>query len=152
MSSTTTKMRRAQRKALREQNANKRFGRIMAIVWSIMAIILAANIVRFLTYESNYVSDPEYTVKEVISQRYGTIYNTVMNDVDGNIDSAEHSEFRELVAIMHYTQAAGQYRIYKENDMPDRAAYYKEKMDNAVPNLGKLDFTKDEIDEMLGIN
>ena len=124
---------------------------LLGIIWGILVVIAAYDVIEIYTYNPYYVSAADYTAKKILSKDYGRIYSTIQSDVIENFDFEEHPEYKELKAMHDYIEAAAQYRMYSENGLPDKAAYYKEKMDKAQTGFGKLDFTVKDIDRMLGI-
>ena len=123
---------------------------LLGIIWGIMVVIAAYDVIEIYTYNPFYVSGADYTAKKVLSKDYGGIYYSIHNDITQDFDFEERSEYKELKAIHDYIEAAAQYRMYSENSLPDKAAYYKAKMDEAKNGFGELDFTVKDIDIMLG--
>ncbi|MBR5897108.1 MAG: hypothetical protein IKZ39_05780 [Lachnospiraceae bacterium] len=126
---------------------------ILGIIWGILVVITAYDVVKIYTYTPYYYSSSgaEYTAKKVLSKDYGSIYSTVQNDISQDFEFEEYPAFNELKAIHDYIEAAAQYRMYNENGINDKAARYKERMDEAKTRLGKFAFTVQDMNEMLGI-
>ena len=124
---------------------------ILGIIWAILVVIAVYDVVEIYTYNPVYYSGTEYTVKRVMAKDYGSIYNTIHNDVIQDFDFEAYPEYNELKAIHDYLESAAQYRMYSENGITDKAAGYKERMEEAKTRLGKLDFTAEDMDKMLGL-
>lgn len=124
------------------------FVRFMAVIWSLIIVIALIDVYRINNYNRYRYYDPEYTIREIIASRYISVYDEMLNVSSRSKTIDTHHEYSELMAIKNYIGAKGQYKIYEENNMPEKAAYYKAIMDEAEKGFGKLDFAIDEIDKM----
>jgi len=124
---------------------------ILGIIWGILAVIAVYDVVEIYSYNPYYVSGADYTAKKVLAKDYGAIYYTIHSDVAQDFDFEARPEYNELKAIHDYVEAAAQYRMYSENNQSDKAARYKERMDEARKRLGKLAFTASDMDKMIGL-
>ncbi|MBO4678496.1 MAG: hypothetical protein J5626_02405 [Lachnospiraceae bacterium] len=124
---------------------------LLGIIWGILVVIAVYDVVEIYSYNPFYVSGADYTAKKVLGKDYGAIYSTIHSDVTQNFDFEARPEYTELKAIHDYLEAAAQYRMYSENGLTDKAARYKERMDEARTRLGGFDFTAEDMDKMVGL-
>lgn len=66
-------------------------------------------------------------------------------------DKEEKKEYQEFYALADYCRAASMYKVYSESGDTKRAAYQKEKMNDAEGRLGRLAATKSRVDARFGI-
>ena len=124
---------------------------LLGIIWGILVVITVYDVVEIYSYNPFYVSGADYTAKKVVAKDYGSIYYTIHSDVTQDFDFESRPEYNELKAIHDYLEAGAQYRMFAEDGQTEKAARYKERMDEAKTRLGELDFTAKDMDKMLGI-
>jgi len=124
------------------------FVRFMAVIWSIIIVVFLIDIYKINHYDRYRYSDAEYTIHEITAKRYATVYDRALSIATKGRDVEEHHEYDELIAMKDYIGASGQYKLYEENNMPEQASYYKNKMESAKNGFGDLSFAVEEIDGM----
>ena len=126
---------------------------LLGIIWAILVVVTVYDLVEinnFNYYRRSY-SGAEYAAKGILTKEYGSLYRRIQSDMGDNIDVENRPEYREVLAIHDYIEAGAHYKIYSENGMTERAARYKEKMEEAYKNFGELDFTIDDLNKLLGL-
>lgn len=126
---------------------------LLGIIWAILVVVTVYDLVEinnFNYYRRSY-SGAEYAARGILTKEYGSLYRRIQSDMGDNIDVENRPEYREVLAIHDYIEAGAHYKIYSENGMTERAARYKEKMEEAFKNFGELDFTIDDLNKLLGL-
>ncbi len=126
---------------------------LLGIIWAILVVVTVYDLVEInnYSYHNRSYSGAEYAAKGILTKEYGSLYRKIQSDMSENIDVENRPEYREVLAIHDYIEAGAHYKIYSENGMPDKAARYKEKMEEASKNFGGLDFTIDDLNGLLGL-
>jgi len=124
---------------------------ILGIIWGILVVIAAYDVVEIYTYNSSYYMGADYTARYVLAKDYGRIYQRMENDLTSGLNTEVHTEYAEVAAIHDFIEAGAQYKMYKDNGMTERANMYKAKMEEAKSRLGGFTFTVKDMEEMLGI-
>lgn len=126
---------------------------LLGVIWAILVVVTVYDLVEINNY--NYYrrsySGAEYAARGILTKEYGSLYRRIQSDMGDNIDVENRPEYREVLAIHDYIEAGAHYKIYSENGMTERAARYKEKMEEAFKNFGELDFTIDDLNKLLGL-
>ncbi len=126
---------------------------LLGIIWAILVVVTVYDLVEinnFNYYRRSY-SGAEYAARGILTKEYGSLYRRIQSDMGENIDVENRPEYKEVLAIHDYIEAGTHYKIYSENGMTERAARYKEKMEEAYKNFGELDFTIDDLNKLLGL-
>ncbi|MCR5720729.1 MAG: hypothetical protein K6G72_00055 [Lachnospiraceae bacterium] len=126
---------------------------LLGIIWAILVVVTVYDLVEinnFNYYRRSY-SGAEYAARGILTKEYGSLYRRIQSDMGENIDVENRPEYKEVLAIHDYIEAGAHYKIYSENGMTERAARYKEKMEEAYKNFGELDFTIDDLNKLLGL-
>lgn len=62
-----------------------------------------------------------------------------------------NTQFQEYYGVAKYVEAASYYRMYSENNDMQRAEAYREKMEQALSQMGVYSSLSDEINTQLGL-
>lgn len=62
-----------------------------------------------------------------------------------------NSQFQEYYGVAKYVEAASYYRMYSENNDMQRAEAYREKMEQALSQMGVYSSLSDQINTKLGL-
>lgn len=138
-------------RAKKNKRKKNPFATVMAICWTAILVCLTINLYNIINVDDDYYSDAEYTLDYVEKEKYAELYSRMSSNYGNGLDVEKYSEYKELLAISEYVEAAGQYKMYKDNGMTEYADYYKAKMEKAKEGFGKLDFADEEVNEMLGL-
>jgi len=118
--------------------------RVIGMVWAVLlyAIVISC----FSAFLDNYyMPNPAYTIDGIKRGEVIGIYGKVYGYYSYGIE--DRSEFDELVAISDYIGDITQYKMFKENNETEKAAYYHNKMTEDRKDFGRLDFVADELNE-----
>lgn len=126
---------------------------LLGIIWAILVVVTVYDLVEINNYNYYTRSYPgaEYAARSVLTKEYGRLYRRVQSDMSENVDAENLPEYREVLAIHDYIEAGAHYKMYSENGMTERAAVFKERMEEASKNFGGLDFTIDDLNKLLGL-
>ena len=121
----------------------------MGIIWGILAATFVAQLYSAFNYKPGYYSSATRVVNYVAGKDYGQIYGTLHYDLLDNLDTEKQSEYKEVLAIHDYLEAAAQYKMYHEAGYTELAERHLARMNEAKTRLGELDFTAEDIDKIL---
>lgn len=128
-----------------KQNKNSSFPVIMGIIWGIIISMSVWITVSILTYEIEPYRSNDLLLNSICSEAYGKLYNSLSYDLKDGLSVKKNPEYKEMIATAGYIEAAGQYRMYKENNMESKAAYYEKKMQDYRSDMGRLGYLTEKI-------
>ncbi|MFT3985727.1 MAG: hypothetical protein QM697_17645 [Lachnospiraceae bacterium] len=126
---------------------------ILNILLIVLAVLLVINV--FATASSlivkfeRYVPTEEIMLYHVKNGEYGNLVYSVNGKKYSNQEDSQ--TYRELYAVAGYFEAASLYHAYQEIGNTEEEAKLQKKMEENSTLLGELSFTKEDIDNKLGI-
>lgn len=121
------------------------------ILLFILSFALVANIAIFISIiledQANYY-DEDYVLYELLEEDYDTALGQLSYYKVG--DDASDT-MKDAVALSDYYEAAVLYAAYSHADLNEETTMYKQKMDEALEDVGSLLRHVEVINEQLGI-
>ena len=122
---------------------------VAATMLSLLFIILTVLfIARSRRAFYNYTAEADDILRELNRGRYVEAWNDVRSNRMQGVTEDKHPEYALPYAAADYYEARSLYTAYRAAGERDRAAYYKNEMEEAYDGMGKIQFLADEIDEM----
>lgn len=130
-----------------------KFAVIIGIIWGIVfAVAIIGVIYIFTGYRIRSYSNPKYVLERLAYREYGDVYERLLSVMEYDYEIETREEYTEMMALKDYIEAAGTYTLFAEENDTERAMKAKERMDEAYSRLGLLSFTKEDIDEIVGLD
>lgn len=138
---------------MKKTKGKKRFALIIGTIWGLtFAALIIGVIYVFTGYEYDYYNSPRTSLEQLAYGKYGTVYTNIVYGMRNEPEIYSREDYKELIALADYIEAAGTYRIFEAEGDSDRMAKAKEKMETSGDKLGLISFTKDDLNEIYGLN
>ena len=120
---------------------------VLATILGLLLIgLIIAFVVRLNQSYYRYVAEPNDILRTINRGDYADAWLDVQNNRAQGVTEEKDPAYRLPYAVMDYYIAASYYTVYQEEQDPEKAALYREKMETAYDSMGELQYLAEEID------
>lgn len=121
---------------------------LIVLIGILFVVVVFSTVKEFLD-----LSDTGYSIESFYSRTNEADYAPLpemyyINDAE---QVETNTQFKEYYSIAKYVEAASYYRIYSENNDMQRAKVYREKMEQALSQMGVYSSLSNQINTQLGL-
>lgn len=120
---------------------------LIVLLGIIFVVVVFSTVKEFLE-----LSDNGYSIESFYTRTNEAKYAPLpeMYHVNEAEQVEANTQFQEYYGVAKYVEAASYYRMYSENNDMQRAEAYREKMEQALSQMGVYSSLSDEINTLLG--
>lgn len=121
---------------------------LIVLLGIIFVVVVFSTVKEFLEF-----SDNGYSIDSFYSRTNEAEYAPLpeMYHINEAEQVEANTQFQEYYGVAKYVEAASYYRMYSENNDLQRAEAYREKMEQALSQMGVYSSLSDEINTLLGL-
>lgn len=121
----------------------------MGILWAGIVAVSIYLVVYIAVPDKVDVFGTDATFSLIQQEKYWYARKRVKTLLLEGLDLSEAVEYQQMAAYAHYIDDLGEYRIYNENNEPERADYFYKKLQRDKEEMGDLAAICDKIDAFM---
>ncbi len=122
-----------------------RFPIIMGIIWGIIIACYILVTVFVYSPDEKYYKRAQSIVDDIAGEDYGMAYYHLLTQISNGMDVDNDTEYAEVMGIKHYLEDEMLYRVYSNNNMSKEAAFYENKRQQALEEMGRFNYFEDRL-------